>query len=284
MKMVEFHRPDGERLNIEIIKYQAGDLSRNATPDRLRHNFHSIFFVLGGESRQEVDFQDYQLLKNQVMLIPQGAIHWEKEMKSLQGYTVLFKDDFFSIHQQQLLYGLLRYAIAQRKLLISLDEEYAEVIELYFSLLMKEQAAFENQNQTFILQNLMLALLNSLEGLVQSLPENNSFLSYRRPFQRFMELVDNSFTQQNKLDYYAAELNMTKRKLNDTVKRITGQTAANFIINRIMLEAKRELCFNEKTIKEIAFTLGYESQYYFSRVFKNRTGESPEQFRKTYAQ
>ncbi len=282
--MVEFHRPDGERLNIEIIKYQAGDLSRNATPDRHRHNFHSIFFVLGGESRQEVDFQDYQLLKNQVMLIPQGAIHWEKEMKSLQGYTVLFKDDFFSIHQQQLLYGLLRYAIAQRKLLISLDEEYAEVIELYFSLLMKEQAAFENQNQTFILQNLMLALLNSLEGLVQSLPENNSFLSYRRPFQRFMELVDNSFTQQNKLDYYAAELNMTKRKLNDTVKRITGQTAANFIINRIMLEAKRELCFNEKTIKEIAFTLGYESQYYFSRVFKNRTGESPEQFRKTYAQ
>ena len=218
------------------------------------------------------------------MLIPKGAIHWEKEIKGLSGYTILFKDDFFSTPQQQLLYGLLQYAVALGKLLIPINKEDLAAVKLYFELLMEEQNSFENQNHTFVLQNLMLALLNKLEGLIQKLPQTNSFISYRQPFQRFIQLVDSTYMQQNKLDFYASELNITQRKLNEIVKKVTGQTATNFIIDRIMLEAKRELCFSEKSVKEIAFELGYESQYYFSRIFKKRMGKSPDEFRLDYAE
>lgn len=204
MKTVQFHRPDGKKLNIEIIRYSPEDLSRNKTPDRHRHAFHSVFFIIKGESRQEIDFQDYELTQNQVMLIPKGAIHWEKEIKGLSGYTILFKDDFFSTPQQQLLYGLLQYAVALGKLLIPINKEDLAAVKLYFELLMEEQNSFENQNHTFILQNLMLALLNKLEGLIQKLPHTNSFISYRQPFQRFIQLVDSTYMQQNKLDFYAS--------------------------------------------------------------------------------
>ncbi|MEL6252706.1 MAG: helix-turn-helix domain-containing protein [Bacteroidota bacterium] len=284
MKNVDFYRPDGKKLNIEIIKYEPDDLSRNKTPDRHRHNFHSIFFILRGKSFQEVEFQDFELTENQILLIPQGSIHWEKEIENLSGYVILFKDEFFTKLQRQLLYGLLHYASALRKLLIPLGQEDRDTIKLYFDLLMKEQEQDENQNQTFILQNLMLALLNRIEGVIQNLPEINSFLIYRGPFQRFIELVDETYTDHNSLDFYASELNMTQRKLNEAVKRLTGQTASNYIIDKIMLEAKRDLCFSRQSIKEIAFKLGYESQYYFSRIFKNRTGMSPEQFRILYAE
>jgi len=284
MKTVEFYRPDGKKLKIEIIKYEPDDKSRNRTPDRHRHNFHSIFFILKGKSVQEVEFQHFDLSQNQILIIPQGAIHWEKENENLSGYVVLFKDEFFTKMQRQLLYGLLHYASALRKLLIPLEEGDLKTIKLYFELLIQEQALEQNQNQTFILQNIMLALLNRLEGVIQNLPEINSFVIHRRPFQRFIELVEDTFTQHNSLDFYASELQLTKRKLNETIKHITGQTASNFIIDRLILEAKRELCFSDKSIKEIAFTLGYESQYYFSRIFKNRTGKSPEQFRIAYAE
>ncbi|MCI4669048.1 MAG: helix-turn-helix transcriptional regulator [Bacteroidia bacterium] len=284
METVEFHRSDGKKLNIEIIKYKPEDLPRNKTPNRHRHDFHAIFFIQEGTSLQEIDFEDYHITSNQVMLIPEGAVHWEKEIIHMSGYTILFKNDFFSNAQKRLLDGLMDYAVALRKLLIDMKPEVANQIIPYFELLMLEQAEGENQNQTFILQNLMLALLNKLEGLMQSLPESQSFVKYRGPFQNFVQLVENSFTQQNKLDFYAEKLNMTKRKLNEAVKLITGQTAANFIIDRIILEAKRELSFSGKSIKELAFELGYESQYYFSRIFKNRTGKSPEQFRETYAE
>jgi len=285
MKTVQFKRPDGKKMNIEIIKYHPNDLSRNKTPNRHRHDFHSIFLVLGGSSFQEIDFVDYELTKNQIMLIPKGAIHWEKEIKGLYGYTILFNDEFFSGPQNELLHGLLHYAIALRKLLIPLDEVETNQIELYLQLLLQEQEASENQNKTFILQNLMLALLNKLESLIQHMHEStSSFLKYRRPFQRFISSLNASYTDQNSLDHYAAELNITKRKLNEVVKEMTGQTANSFIIERVLLEAKRELCFGEKSIKEIALKLGYENQYYFSRIFKNKVGLGPEKFRAQFAE
>ena len=51
-----------------------------------------------------------------------------------------------------------------------------------------------------------------------------------------------------------------------------------------ILDAKRELCYYNKSVKEIAFELGYDNQYYFSRIFKKRTTFSPEEFRKQFAQ
>ncbi|MEL7122724.1 MAG: AraC family transcriptional regulator [Bacteroidota bacterium] len=284
MKIVEFQRPDGKPLKIEIIKYQADDFSRNTTPDRHRHNFHSIFFVLNGYNKQEIDFSQYEIAKNQVMIIPKGAIHWEMEQKDYLGFVILFTDDFFSIHQKLLLHGFLQYAIALRKILINVEDEMASQVKQYFEILLLEQENTNNQNQTFLLQNLMLALLNKLEGMILNLPEIHSFLYTRKPFQRFIELVEENYNKQERLDFYTAQLNVTDKKLNEITKKNTGQTATNFIIDRIILEAKRELCFSEKTVKEIAFSLGYDSQYYFSRIFKKRTNMSPEQFRTLHAE
>ena len=284
MKTVEFHRPDGKKINIEIIKYQCNDPSRNATPDRHRHEFHSIFFILGGSTVQEIDFDEYQIGQNQIMVIPKGAIHWEKTNHHVSGFVILFTDDFFSEVQRQLLNGFLQYAIASRKLLIPVQLEKVEQLQYYFELLFQEQEESINQNQTFLLQNLMLALLNKLEGLIQHLSETNSFIATRRPFQRFIELVEHNFSHHKALKFYTTELNLTGRKLNEIIKRITGQTASGFIIDRVIIEAKRELCFGEKSIKEIAHLLGYENQYYFSRVFKKKVGMSPESFRSQFAE
>ena len=159
MKTVEFERPDGKKLKIEIIRYQPNDLTRNRTPDRHRHNFHAIFFILEGKSVQEIDFESYDLSKNQIMIIPKGSVHWEKELIDLEGYVILFKEDFFSKVQEELLNGFLQYAIALRKLLIPISGMEVETLKLYLTLLEREQEEATNQNQTFILQNLMLAFL-----------------------------------------------------------------------------------------------------------------------------
>ncbi|NRB52584.1 MAG: helix-turn-helix domain-containing protein [Saprospiraceae bacterium] len=284
MKLVEFKRPDGKGLNIEIIKYQTDDRSRTTSSDRHRHEFHSIFFIQSGESIQEIDFQEFAIAANQVMIIPKGSVHWEKEQRGLSGYVILFNEDFFSEIQSQLLNGFLQYAIALRKLLIPVDSSMAGNIEAYFKLLDQEQEGPENQNQTFILQNLMLALLNKLEGLIQHLPDIQSFISSRSPFQRFTALVEKHYTQHKSIEFYTNSLQITPRKLNEILKQLTGHTATNFLIERIIMEAKRELCFSEKSVKEIAHQLGYESQYYFSRLFKKRTQLSPEKFRALFAE
>ena len=51
------------------------------------------------------------------------------------------------------------------------------------------------------------------------------------------------------------------------------------IHERIIIEAKRELYLTNKTVKEIAYELGFSDEFYFSRFFKNNTEVSPQLYR-----
>ena len=60
-----------------------------------------------------------------------------------------------------------------------------------------------------------------------------------------------------------------------------NKTLTDLISERIIIEAKRELYLTNKAVKEIAFELGYEDEYYFSRFFKNNVDISPQVYRDT---
>ena len=65
---------------------------------------------------------------------------------------------------------------------------------------------------------------------------------------------------------------------------LIGKSTSDLIIERVLLEAKRLLIHSENNFAEIALLLGYEDYSYFSRLFKNKCGESPSNFRKRYIQ
>ena len=80
---------------------------------------------------------------------------------------------------------------------------------------------------------------------------------------------------------YSNLLNTSNQILAKISKKYFHKTLSNLIADRIVVEAKRELYFSGKSIKEIAFELGYEDQYYFSRFFKKNTKISPQLFRQS---
>lgn len=211
-------------------------------------------------------------------------MHWETEQNEQEGYGIFFKDEFFSPPQQRLLHGFIRYAIATRKALIEIPPSTKNYFNYYFELLYQEQQAEGNQNQVFILQNIMLALLNKLEGFIQYQSNPNSFINQRAIFQEFVTLIETYYKTQKSVSFYTAVLNLPARNLNEILKDLIGSTAQDLIIDRTLLEAKRELSFTTKSIKEIAFDLGYETPHYFSRIFKKKILLSPEEFRKRFAE
>ncbi|WP_435522608.1 helix-turn-helix domain-containing protein [Chryseobacterium indoltheticum] len=63
-------------------------------------------------------------------------------------------------------------------------------------------------------------------------------------------------------------MNQTPASLARITKSHFNKTLSDLITERIIIEAKRELYLTDKTIKEIAYELGYEDEYYFSRLLK----------------
>ncbi|WP_349663187.1 helix-turn-helix domain-containing protein [Cellulophaga lytica] len=102
-------------------------------------------------------------------------------------------------------------------------------------------------------------------------------LKQKRVFD-FLELMETSFLKETKANYYAKELGITEKRLNQILTEKLNLTAKQIIQQRQITEAKRQLVKSEITIKELAFELGFESLSSFSRFFKKHTGVSPSKF------
>jgi AraC-like DNA-binding protein len=63
--------------------------------------------------------------------------------------------------------------------------------------------------------------------------------------------------------------------------QITKKSPLEIIRERLISEAKRLLFYSDKSIKEIAYELGFEDAAHFSKFFKNYTNQNPSNVRKT---
>jgi AraC family transcriptional regulator, transcriptional activator of pobA len=82
--------------------------------------------------------------------------------------------------------------------------------------------------------------------------------------------------------FYADQLNISETYLNEAVKEITGFTATYWLMNEVMVEAKRLLAYSRLSVKEIANDLGYDDHTYFSKLFKKVSQVTPTDFRSAY--
>ncbi|OQP49737.1 hypothetical protein A4H97_28000 [Niastella yeongjuensis] len=97
-------------------------------------------------------------------------------------------------------------------------------------------------------------------------------------FERFVALINEKGNSIHKVDDYAEALGVTTRKLSDLCKG-RGKNAKKMILQHLVNEAKKDLQFTSRSIKEIAGQLHFSNPYQFSNFFKNQTGYSPNQYR-----
>jgi AraC family transcriptional activator of pobA len=97
--------------------------------------------------------------------------------------------------------------------------------------------------------------------------------------ENFRKLLNENFLSLHKPSEYAELLAMTPDNLTKRSTRYFKKTPSQLIQERLILEAKKQLHLTRKSIKEIAWTLQFEDEFYFSRVFKKFTHLSPQAFR-----
>lgn len=93
-------------------------------------------------------------------------------------------------------------------------------------------------------------------------------------------LVEQHFKTKHTVAEYAAMLNKSPKTLSNLFSKISSKSPLQFIQDRKILEAKRFLSHSDKSIKEIAYVIGFEDIQTFSRFFKNYEGKSPSEYKK----
>lgn len=103
---------------------------------------------------------------------------------------------------------------------------------------------------------------------------------------RFEKLLDDYFqsdlVQTSGLPtvrYCADQLHLSANYFGDLIKKETGKSAQESIQLKVMSLAKERIFDRSKTLSEIAYELGFKSPQHFSRMFKNETGQTPNEYR-----
>jgi AraC-like DNA-binding protein len=100
--------------------------------------------------------------------------------------------------------------------------------------------------------------------------------------RKLSSLIEMNFRTHKQVEYYAELMGFSSSSLTKKLQKAGIDSPSIIIRERIITEAKRMLIYSDKSIKEIAAFLGYDDQYYFSRLFSNSTGNSPSKYRVNY--
>lgn len=97
--------------------------------------------------------------------------------------------------------------------------------------------------------------------------------------QQYINLVRQNYHNKKKVIEYAFDMGLTPGYLSSVVKNVTGKSAAEWIEEYILMEARALLASTDMTIQQICYQLNFPTQSFFGKYFKTRVGVSPKAYR-----
>ena len=98
-------------------------------------------------------------------------------------------------------------------------------------------------------------------------------------FNSFLRLLKENFREHKGVDFYAGKMNRTARSLNNVTHAVLNKSVTEIIETRKLVEARQLLIYTNKSISEIGFELGYHEKSHFTRVFRQKTGLTPSDYK-----
>ena len=262
-----------DKISIKRSDFKTTQQYEEATQSH-RDEGHTFHIVEKGTVLIEIDFKKYKIIAPSVVYMHPNQVHRILDFKNITVCSL-------AINNENLNPEYLKFLekIAPAKPLL-LTKEANSIVSDTFSLCLKFSVQKSNKLYYPILKdscNTLVAFLTS-QFLNQNKSESN-ISRFEIVAKSFKQLLETNYRTCKRPGEYAKKLNISTPYLNECVKNTTGYSVSQHIQDRIILEAKRLLYHTDKSVKEIAFELGYVDYPYFTRLFTKATGMSALSFR-----
>ena len=246
-----------------------------------RTGFYHILWFQKGNPTHLVDFNPVKIKPNTLLFLNKDTVQRFDNKTKFEAKAFIFTDSFFCKTETDTKF--LRNNILFNDL-FSVSQIQIENNKKLFAVLL-QQMTNELQNvrdnsQADILKNLLhnFLLYSEREKRKQNFVEikKDANLDY---VMLFKDLLEVNYKTQKQVNYYAKEMLISEKRLNQATSKIFGKTPKEIIDDRIMLEAKRILAHTNESVKEICFYLGFEEPTNFIKYFKKHSTITPTEFR-----
>ena len=256
---------------------------------KISTDFYSIMFKNYCKNsmkygRKTIDFQDGNL----ICIAPNQTIEMDNEVverEDKMGWGLFFHPDLIratTLNDKIKDYTFFNYDVSEALHLS--DKEKGILYECVQKIQAELQENIDVHSQHIIVSTIEL-LLNYCSRfygrqMITRSQSNKSIISQIESV--LTEYFANAKIKEQGLPtvkFLADQVNLSPSNLSDLLKKETGKNTQEHIHFYLIEEAKNYLINTEKNINEIAYSLGFEYPQYFNKLFKQKTGSTPMEYR-----
>ncbi|GJM39331.1 MAG: AraC family transcriptional regulator [Acidimicrobiales bacterium] len=233
-----------------------------------RVDFHCLIFVAGGHYEHTVDFEIHSCRAGSCLVIQPGQVHEFGAPTDWTGWMLIFRSELLAPRTEI----LATHTRVTGRMAEAVDETLAR---------MSKDAAEVGDERA---RNALLR--TEVEAVLMRLRLAEDTIAAHRPddvvlerFRRFRSAVDREFAQHHAVSYYADLLGCSTKSLNRATREVAGVGAKAFVIERLVLEAKRLLAHTNLPVATIGARLGFDEPTNFVKFFRRVTSTTPGRFR-----
>ena len=235
----------------------------------------TLIWNRGGYMTINVDKVCYELSKNDIFFL--NSSHKIECVDLTSARMLRFSKDLLSAsasYNKIDIGTLCNFSVGQLKI-TKIEEELLNHLESAWALFCNEM-----NSKDYLQRDILAMLLKRILKLCSAAAGSEDQTKHEHEIiNSFNYLLEDHFCEHHDVAFYASKLNKSPKTLSVLFSLLLGCSPKNLIHDRIMADARNQIKHTAKSIKEIAYDLGYEDIQTFSRFFKNKEGISPMYYR-----
>jgi AraC family transcriptional activator of pobA len=255
---------------------------------KVNYGLYCIFLkeIKCGNLKYGCNYYDYQE-GSLVFIAPGQIVEVEDFGQNFQpkGYALLFHPDL--IHGTSLgrhIHDYSFFSYQSNEALHLSERERKIILDCLSKIEYELEHAVDKHSKKLIVSNIEMLLNYCVRFYDRQFITRDNV--HKGILERFENLL-NDYYQSDKpqtiglpsVAYSANELNLSASYFGDLIKKETGKTAQEYIQSKLIDVAKEKIFDQSKSVSEIAYELGFKYPQHFTRLFKQKVGYTPNEYR-----
>lgn len=247
-----------------------------------------IIMIVEGCGVLNINMHDVEFSMGNVFLIRPGTPFYIRDINSVVAYMISYNREFINVlgHDQvkKIMHDLYLPMSGYSSYMIQPEYKvhFFSIIDAVSNIRSSKEPCYASHE---IAADLLGVFLFLLKRTCVSLDFNVSVKMSDWELKicdAFLTYVEANYGVALSIRDFAGQMSVSMKTLSRITKKYFKLSPVEIVTERRIDEAKKRLILSSDSIADIAFSTGFNDPPYFFRVFKQRTGKTPSEYRKNY--